>query len=400
MREICFLKNPIQDYAWGSHRAIPELLGEPSPSERPQAELWMGAHPKAPSEILVHGGWRPLPELIGKSPLEILGRRVAEKFSGQLPFLFKVLAAARPLSIQVHPNLDQAKAGFARENTLGIPLTAPNRNYRDNNHKPEIICALTCFWALNGFRRIKDMVSMLKEINPSELSESINAFQARPDRDGLKRFFGTVMTLERPRQQSAVADAVAFAEARADEDPVFEWIRRLHAQYPGDVGVLSPVLLNLVKLEPGQAMFLEARQLHAYLEGVGIELMANSDNVLRGGLTPKHIDVPELLNTLNFAEKDVVILAPEAQGESERIYPSEPEEFRLSVITVGSSTPYTSPEDRSIEIMICTSGKASVKNLESGEMIELNRGKSILVPAAVPKYSIEGQATLYKASVP
>lgn len=380
--------------------AIPELLGNSTPSEKPQAELWMGAHPNAPSEVLVDGNWQSLLELIDKSPEEILGKRIAKKFSGKLPFLFKVLAAAKPLSIQAHPNLEQAKEGFSRENSLGISLSAPNRSYKDNNHKPEIICALTTFWALNGFRRINEMVFMLKEINPSELSEEIEKLEAHSDSSGLKSFFSTIMTMKKSRQQAVVNEAIHFAEKRADKNPVFEWMLKLNAEYAGDIGVLSPVFLNVVKLEQGQAMFLHAGQLHGYLEGVGIELMANSDNVLRGGLTPKHIDVPELLKILNFNEKEISILEPEDKNGSERNYASDAEEFQLSIITINASTSYISPVDRSVEIMICMSGKATIRNLENDKALELNRSMSVLVPAAVRQYSIEGEATLYKTSVP
>ena len=400
MKEFYILKNPIQDYAWGSHTAIPELLGTPTPSQKPQAELWMGAHPKAPSEVLVDGNWQPLPQIIEKSPAEILGKRVAEKFANKLPFLFKVLAAASPLSIQAHPNRDQAKEGFVRENRLGIPLSAPNRSYKDNNHKPEIICALTAFWAVNGFRKIDDIVSLLKEIDPSELLEEIKELEDNLDSNGLKSFFSTIITMEKQRKHHAVEEAIGYAEKHVDENPVFEWMLRLNAEYPGDIGVLSPVLLNMVELVPGQAMFLHAGQLHGYLEGVGIELMANSDNVLRGGLTPKHIDVQGLLKILDFQEKEIVILEPEEQANVERTYASDAEEFRLSVITVGDGRLYVSAEDRSVEIIICMSGRASVKNLENDKVLELTRGESILVPAAVRQYSIEGEAILYKASVP
>jgi mannose-6-phosphate isomerase len=400
MKEICILKNPIQNYAWGSHTAIAELLSKPTPSGKPQAELWMGAHPKAPSEVLVDGSWHSFLELIERSPVEVLGKGVVENFGGKLPFLFKVLAAAKPLSLQAHPDLDQAKEGFMRENSLGIPLTASNRSYRDDSHKPETICALTPLWVLNGFRKIDDMVCTLKEINPSGFSENIKDLEARPDSAGLKGFFSTIMTMEEPRRQRAVIDAVGVAEKRAHEDPVFAWMVRLHAQYAADIGVLSPVLLNLVKLDPGQAMFLHAGELHTYLEGTGIELMANSDNVLRGGLTSKYIDVPELLRILKFREKDITVLIPEEQSGGELTYPSDADEFRLSAVPVDQGTSYTSPEDRSIEIMMCISGTASVKDLERDKGLELEKGMSILVPAAVRQYRIEGEAILYKASVP
>ncbi len=400
MKEICILRNPVHDYAWGSHTAIPELFGEPSPSKRPQAELWMGAHPKAPSEALVGGNWEPLTKLIEKYASEILGKGIVKKFGGQLPFLFKVIAAATPLSIQTHPDLNQAREGFARENSLGIPLTAPSRNYKDNNHKPETICALKPFWALNGFRRISDIVSTLSEINPSEISAEIGDLAAHADLNGLKRFFRTIMTMQKARQARAAEQTVDFAEKRASKNPVFEWMVKLHTHYPGDIGVLSPALLNLVKLEPGQAMFLHARELHTYLDGMGIEVMANSDNVLRGGLTPKHIDVTELLRILDFSEKEVVILTPEDQGEGETTYPSEADEFRLSVITVDVGRSYNSPEDRSVEIMICIGGEASVRDLQGDKALRLQRGTSILIPAAVQQYRIEGEAKIYKASVP
>ena len=244
------------------------------------------------------------------------------------------------------------------------------------------------------------MVFMLKEINPSELSEEIEKLEAHSDSSGLKSFFSTIMTMKKSRQQAVVNEAIHFAEKRADKNPVFEWMLKLNAEYAGDIGVLSPVFLNVVKLEQGQAMFLHAGQLHGYLEGVGIELMANSDNVLRGGLTPKHIDVPELLKILNFNEKEISILEPEDKNGSERNYASDAEEFQLSIITINASTSYISPVDRSVEIMICMSGKATIRNLENDKALELNRSMSVLVPAAVRQYSIEGEATLYKTSVP
>jgi mannose-6-phosphate isomerase len=400
MKETCVLKNTIQEYAWGSHTAISQLLGEPTPSEKPQAELWMGAHPNAPSLVQVDGNWKLLPELIEKLPAEILGKRITKKFGGKLPFLLKVLAAAKPLSIQAHPNLDQAKEGFKRETDLGIPLTAPSRNYKDDNHKPEIISALTPFWALNGFRRIEKTISLFKAINSFELLQEIKDLEAHPDSEGLKRFFGSVMTMEKSRQKKAVKEAIGFAKKRSGEDAVFEWMLKLNAEYPGDIGIFSPLFLNLVKLKPGQAMFLDAGRLHAYLDGLGIELMANSDNVLRGGLTPKHIDVPELMKILDFKQKEVEILTPKKQAENEYTYESKTEEFRLSVIRVDANASYSSPDDRSIEIMICLEGRASLKNLESNKTLEIKKGTSLLIPAAVNQYSIKGEATLYKASVP
>ncbi|MEE8316846.1 MAG: mannose-6-phosphate isomerase, class I [Syntrophobacteria bacterium] len=400
MRKIGLLKNIIQEYAWGSRTAILELLGQSVPADKPQAELWMGTHPKAPSQVFADGLWRSLPEVIQESPEETLGQEVAARFSNKLPFLFKVLAAAKPLSIQAHPDKEQAGQGFARENELGIPLDAPHRNYRDDNHKPEIICALTPFWALNGFRKIEETLSLLEEARIPGLAEIVSSLRSHPNRDGLKKFFKDLMTTDSGKQRKIVEQAVNSAEKRTHEESVWTWMIKLNAEYPGDMGVLSPIFLNLVRLEPQQAMYLPAGELHGYLEGVGIELMANSDNVLRGGLTPKHIDVQELLAVLNFTDGDLNILSPENLTPGEAIYSTEAEEFVLSVIRIKKAAPFSSPGDRSVEMMMCTEGEVSVTDLSAGDITRLTRGISIIVPAAVRQYSIEGDGILYKAAVP
>jgi mannose-6-phosphate isomerase len=400
MRKISLLKNSIQEYAWGSKSAIPELLGRAGPAEKPQAELWMGAHPKAASLVYCDGAWRSLLEVIAENPEEVLGSETAHKFSNELPFLFKVLAAAKPLSIQAHPNQGQAKEGFLRENETGIALGAVDRNYRDDNHKPEVICALTPFWTLNGFRQLKEILGLLGETQAPPLKETVSFLRNHSSRQGLKGFFHHLMTMEKDKQVKIVQAAAAYAEKRTEREPVWTWITRLNEEYPGDVGVLSPAFLNLVKLEPQQAMYLPAGELHAYLEGVGIELMANSDNVLRGGLTAKHIDVQELLNILNFSEAKLSILQPERVASGEAVYPTETAEFVLSIIEVSRGAPCTGAQKRSVEMMICTKGEATVTDLGDGETIGLTRGASIVVPAAVEQYRIEGEAEIYKAAVP
>ena len=400
MRKIGLLKNCIQEYAWGSRTAIPGLLGQTVPADRPQAELWMGAHPKAPSQVLADGAWRSLPKVIQESPEETLGQEVAARFSNKLPFLFKVLAAAKPLSIQAHPNKEQAEQGFARENEIGIPFDAPQRNYRDDNHKPEIICALTPFWALNGFRKIEVTLRLLEEARIPSLAEIVSFLRNHPNRDGLKKFFNHLMTTDSGKQRTIVEQAVNSAEKRTHEEPVWTWMIKLDEEYPGDMGVLSPLFLNLVRLEPLQAMYLPAGVLHAYLEGVGIELMANSDNVLRGGLTPKHIDVQELLAVLNFTDGDLNILGPGNFTPGEAIYTTEAAEFVLSVMRINKASPFSSLRGRSVEMMICTEGEVSVTDLNDGDNTRLTRGISVIVPAAVEQYSIEGDGILFKAAVP
>jgi len=253
--KISLLKNTIQNYAWGSTRAIPDLLGQKNPEHKTQAELWMGAHPKAPSWVQHNGQWVSLPELIAKNPIDILGKKVAANFNNRLPYLFKVLAAAKPLSIQAHPDLHQAREGFQRENTQKIPLDAPNRNYRDDNHKPECICALTQFWALSRFRKISGILSYFEKLNLQQLQAELADFKKRPTVDGLKRFYTSLMTLDMDRQKRIVDEALGQAQGFEAEDPVFKWMLRLADDYPGDIGVLTPILLNLICLEPGQAIF-------------------------------------------------------------------------------------------------------------------------------------------------
>lgn len=400
MKDIKILKNTVQEYKWGSYTAIPELLGNDFPAKTPQAELWMGAHPKAPSKVKLNGKWMSLMKMIEKNPKDILGKVVAKRFNNRLPYLFKVLAAAKPLSIQAHPNQTQAKEGFMRENSLGIPLDAPNRNYKDDNHKPECICALTDFWALNGFRNTSDVLALLEKICPQGLKNDFNDLLGEPNSLGLKKFYQAIMTMGRDKQNQITADAVINAQKLTDDDQAYNWMIKLHNEYPADIGIFSPILLNLICLKPGQAMFLPAGELHAYLDGVGIELMANSDNVLRGGLTPKHVDVPELLNVLNFEEREIDILFPKESNECERVYASDADEFELSVITLKKELKFHSPTNRSVEILLCTDGEVIITDLGNNDKLAFGKGKSIIIPATVKSYCIEGNTTLYKAAVP
>ena len=400
MIKIGVLKNTVQNYAWGSPTAIAQLLGKENRDEKPMAELWMGSHPKAPSQVKWDGQWRSLGEVIEKTPQLVLGSHVVQIFGNRLPFLFKVLAAARPLSIQAHPNRDQAREGFERENRAGIPLDAFNRNYKDDNHKPEIICALSSFWALCGFRQIPDILALTGEICPNTLAVERAALKNHPDSKGLKTFFSQLMGMEPGLHQRVLDEAVGNARRRLNEDPVMGWMARLSDEYPGDIGIFTPVLLNLIELKTGQALFLPAGELHAYLEGVGIELMANSDNVLRGGLTSKHIDVAELLRVLNFEPRPLNVLEAVETDANEKVYTEAADEFVLSVIRVETRTPYRSFEDRSVEIILCTQGQARIENNGATETLDIKKGTSVIIPAAVKNYRIIGQGTFYKAAVP
>jgi mannose-6-phosphate isomerase len=400
MKHICFLENTVQPYAWGSYTAIPKLLGEKSESVSPQAELWMGAHPKAPSMVILNGRLESLEKLINQHPIDILGRKVAQQFKNELPYLFKVLAAAKPLSLQAHPSASQAQEGYKRENGQGIPLDSPQRNYKDPNHKPECICALTPFWALHGFREIPEIITLADHLQINSMEPFLNILKSRPDEGGLKSFFRQLMTLSADKKKHLALNAADNANKLKQKNDVYRWIKTLSESYPEDIGVLSPLYLNLVRLEPGQALFLPAAELHAYLEGVGIELMANSDNVLRGGLTPKHIDVAELIEVLDFGERVPNLLTRQPGNVGELVYVCPAKEFALSVIQVNSDTGYTSPRERSVEILLCTAGTCKIKDLGSRKEMALKKGHTVIVPAAAFAYSLNGNATIYKAAVP
>ena len=399
MKHIYRLKNKIQDYEWGSRTDIAALMGKPAPSDKPQAELWMGAHSRAPSMIDIDGRWLSLEAAIAENPAGILGQATAKEFANKLPYLFKVLAAARPLSIQAHPNLVQAKEGFKRENDAGTPLDAPRRNYKDNNHKPEILCALKPFLALNGFRKIEKILLNLHHWCRLEMAAEIKKLEINSTSAGLQKFFEALMTMDPAGKNRVIREVLQTAQRRSEEDPLRKSILALYQEYPSDMGVLAPLYLNLVHLNPGEAMYLPAGQLHAYLEGLGMELMANSDNVLRGGLTPKQVDVPELLKTLTFEGRDVEILSPEKVRNGELAYTTPAREFVLSIISVKADLPFLSATNRSVEIFFCTDGELVIKNSESGETLAFARGMSILVAAAIEKYTIEGEGILYKAAV-
>ncbi|WP_419663747.1 ManA: mannose-6-phosphate isomerase class I [Desulfosarcina variabilis str. Montpellier] len=392
------LENVIQPYAWGSKTAIAELLGLPGPHDVPQAELWMGTHPKGPSMVRVGAKRVPLYQLIEQNPMVMLGADSVRRFGAVLPYLFKVLAADQPLSIQAHPSKQEAIDGFARENQAGIALDATDRNYRDDNHKPEIICALTPFWALNGFRPAADAVRLMEPVCPDDLKP---AFKRLKDNgvDGLNPFFKSMLTLSANERERASAQMLIKAKSLARQSPVYGWMVTLAEWYPADMGILSPALLNLIRLSPRQAMYLPAGQLHAYLDGVGIELMANSDNVLRGGLTPKHVDVPELLRVVRFGETTITPLDATPMETGECCYRCPAEEFSLSMIEVDPSRSYASPSARSIEILLCTEGKGRIA-ADTNDALSIKKGDSLVVPAALDRYTIDGYVTIYKASVP
>jgi mannose-6-phosphate isomerase len=390
------LHNTIQPYAWGARGAIAALQGRP-PSETPEAELWLGAHPKAPSGVLTPSGELPLDRFIAADPQAALGRAVAERY-GALPFLLKVLAAEQPLSIQAHPNAAQAEAGFARENAAGLPLDSPQRSYRDARPKPELICALTPFLALNRFRSPRAIADRLEPLAGPELAEGVGALRERPVKQALARFFEALLRLEAEPRGRVLERALAHAREEAEFDAASEWVVRLASMYPGDTGVLAPWILNLVELRPGDAMYLDAGELHAYLDGVGIECMASSDNVLRGGLTQKHMDIGELLRVLRFESGDVEILRPEPVSSVEGLYRTPAADFALSRLDLAEGTLFQAGARNGPEILLCVEGACRV-GWDGSEPLAIERGESVFVPANAPVYEVAGPGALYRARV-
>jgi mannose-6-phosphate isomerase len=394
--EIVRLENGIQPYAWGSTTALAEFLGRTNPEGRLQAELWIGAHPVLPSRALTSDGPLALSELIRRAPEATLGREAVARHGAELPFLSKVLAVAAPLSIQCHPNREQAREGFERENRLGVPLDAPQRNYRDPNHKPELIVALTRFTALRGFRPVEEALDLLRQLDAPTLTHDLGALE-RSGAEGLRSFFTTLMSLPHASRRDLAAQAARVARPRRERDLAWEWVGRLAERYPEDVGVLSPLYLNLVVLEPERALYLPAGELHAYLEGLGVEIMANSANVLRGGLTPKHVDVPELLRLLSFraAPPEVLTAAPRPDGA--RVYVTPAEEFELGLLRLGGA-PHDVAQTHGAEILLVLEGAARV--LAGNVEIDLARGQTAFVPAAAGAYRLQGDARIARARIP
>jgi mannose-6-phosphate isomerase len=389
------LANTVQNYAWGSTTAIADFLGRPSPGGLPEAELWIGAHPKAPSQVAGGPGGVFLDQLIRTDPVAMLGEAVAARY-GELPFLLKVLAAREPLSIQCHPNPGQARAGFARENAAGIPVADPRRNYRDPNHKPELLVALTRTLALKGFRPVEEIVAHFEAIRFDGLRAPIEALRREHDAPALKRFFGVLLSLGDSERIRLLGPFVSRANDSHEE--AWRWVSRLHEKYPGDLGVLAPLLLNLIELQPEEAVFLEAGELHAYLEGTGVEIMANSDNVLRGGLTSKHVDVEELLAIATFESGPARSLRPETTASGERVYRTPAPEFELGLVDVLPGTAFVSPNGRGVELLLGVQGGACV--IADGRELPLGRGHAVFVPAAVAEYRIEGAGRVCRARVP
>ncbi|MFB5077818.1 mannose-6-phosphate isomerase [Raoultella sp. C349492] len=381
------LINSVQNYAWGSHTALTELYGIANPNNLPMAELWMGAHPKSSSQILDASGTpRSLREIIDGDKARLLGSKVAERF-GELPFLFKVLCADQPLSIQVHPNKQASEIGFAKENAAGIPLDAAERNYKDPNHKPELVFALTPFLAMNAFREFAEIVTLLQPV--ADAHPAIGDFLSSPDAERLSQLFASLLNMQGDEKSHALS--VLQSALDAEQGEPWQTIRLIAEFYPDDSGLFSPLLLNVVKLNPGDAMFLFAETPHAYLQGVALEVMANSDNVLRAGLTPKYIDIPELVANVKFVAKPAaeLLTQPEQHG-AELDFPIPVDDFAFSLHALSAQE--STIAQQSAAIVFCVEGEAVIRKDE--QRLTLKPGESAFIACDESPVQVSGTGRL------
>jgi mannose-6-phosphate isomerase len=401
-RRPFLLTNPIQNYAWGSHSAIAALQGR-APSEQPEAEEWIGAHTNAPSIQRTTG--LALDRLIRADPAAALGNNSRRAFGETLPFLLKVLAAGSPLSLQAHPSRAQAIAGFEAEELAGVQMTDPKRVFKDRNHKPELICALTDFEAMCGFRPVQQTAALLEALATPTTTGMAARIRANHPAVALRDIVVDLLQADSTRAERTVADVVnACAIHTGAWAGEADLAVRLAAEYPGDVGAIISLLLNRVELKPGEALMLPAGNLHAYIRGVGVELMANSDNVLRGGLTPKHVDVPGLINVVDWNPLTDPVIRPAAVDDSPGImrYPSPSDEFRLDVVTATADHGIALVVDGP-ELLWCHTGSVSVTSPQTepgdGSILHMKAGEAAFVPAAASRLIVRGDGTLFRATV-
>ncbi|WP_433472408.1 mannose-6-phosphate isomerase, class I [Spirillospora sp. CA-142024] len=378
------LDNPVRDYAWGSRTTIADLQGRPSPTATPEAEVWIGTHPSAPSRIA--GGTDLLKE-IEADRAGLLGPA-----HDRLPFLLKILAVAEPLSIQVHPDAGQAHRGFAREEALGIPLDAPTRNYRDDWPKPELVYAVTTFDALCGFRAPEAAARLLRRLDGPRLRRVADILE----QGGPESALGSLNEWPVADRPALVAEIGEAAVTGGGPDPAHRAAAMIATHHPQDPGVVASLLFNLITLQPGEALYTAPRTIHAYLRGTAIEIMASSDNVLRGGLTGKHIDQSELKAVTDFTPARPEVLEPRPLATGEELYATPAPQFQLTRLRPRPHIGIPAPGPSAI---LCLEGFLHVTRGDATEL--LSPGEALFVPyEGAGPLVIEGEGLGFRASVP
>jgi mannose-6-phosphate isomerase len=396
------LLGKVQHYAWGGSSFIPQLLHIDNPENKPFAEYWLGAHDNASAELIIDNGKRKkLNEYISSDPVELLGENVNNKFK-RLPYLLKILDVKDMLSIQVHPSKENAENEFLEENKKLIPLNSPQRNYKDDNHKPELMLALGEFWLLHGFKPKEKIIKILKVI--PELNFLVKVFE----KENYYELYKTVMELDQDIVNEVLQPLLdrivpQYLNNELKKDDENFWAARAAITYnePGkiDRGIFSIYLFNLVNVHSGEAVFQDAGLPHAYLEGQNVEIMANSDNVLRGGLTPKHIDVDELLKHIKFEQTIPNILKGKENSQHIHSYITPAKDFELAAIELSSKEKIAITTN-SIEIFIVLNGSVVVIEKERAPLTIASGEAFIAFNKASLQISAEKNALIYRASVP
>lgn len=379
------ISNTPRDYAWGSPTLIADLEGR-EPTGAPEAEVWFGDHPGSPA--VVHDG--------SDRTLDAWLPAVAEDLDvpAKLPYLLKLLAAGAPLSIQVHPSKEQAVEGFAREEAEGVPRDAGSRNYKDDNHKPEVIVALSEeFTALAGLREISRTRALVDALGDGPAVAALRAHLSADDAaEALRATIGWLLGEADAAEIAQIVDAAASAES-AEFAAELELTRSLRTAYPADPGIVVALLMNLVNLRRGEAIFVPAGVLHAYVAGLGVEIMAASDNVLRGGLTPKHIDVAELLALVDFRPAEPPFLRPTATGEDAEVFAPGISDFALGHLTAGEGS---SLDLRGVAIALGVAGSTTLTGA-SGAVVTLAAGEAALVTPDESPLESDGAGEVFVA---
>ncbi|MCB0911318.1 MAG: mannose-6-phosphate isomerase, class I [Propionibacteriaceae bacterium] len=382
------LHGTVQHYAWGTTDAIPDLLGVPADGQ-PVAEYWLGAHPLSPSEL----DGAKLDAVVREHP-DLIGQPSRDRFGDQLPYLMKVLSARHALSLQVHPSRDQAQEGFSRENEAGLALDAPERTYRDDWPKPELLIALDEFHTLSGFRDPKRTAALFAGLGVAEeLASVIGPLTERKGPAALAEVFLDVLSLDGERAKLSELVCAAAMQHKDDDGELGDFARtviELDEVFPADPGILAALLMNRVVLRPGEAVFVPAGHMHAHLRGTGIEVMANSDNVIRGGLTPKHVDVSELIKVVDFASGEPEVTRPERIADGVDRYLTPCPEFDVWRVTPSGGATVELPGSGSARILLVTAGTADLA--VDGPSLHLDKGDSAFLPAADTSARLSGDA--------
>ncbi|WP_143869777.1 mannose-6-phosphate isomerase, class I [Catenovulum sediminis] len=377
------LNNQFQNYDWGTYNDIPAILGIDKPdTDLPLAELWVGAHPNAPSMVADSG--QSLNELIRQQPELILGAHAAS-MDNTLPYLFKILSARKALSIQVHPSKAQAQSGFKKERAAGITAQSQNCNYKDDNHKPELIYALTPFYAMAGFRTNEALAESLLTLQHPDFDKWAFRIKAGSAQD-IEAFYHWLLYLDGELLTDYVGYAVQIAQQ--SDDNALSWLYQLYQLYGVDSGIFFPLILNLFELSPGQAIFLGAGCPHAYLKGTGIEIMANSDNVLRGGLTQKYMDRAELVKVTQYTSQANQIEVQQGRVKKNvRIFDIPCPDFQFELLMLNEENEYLTGSSEGVELYFVVEGQVAV----SGEIFV--QGESFLWPASLKPKTLTGANT-------